>query len=135
MSRPVSEEDLIDWQNNKFLDDDLHCHFENKDQWYWPDIKNEWIRLNNLMFGADVQLNSPIEELASAAICQGFKGAISAVAAALGVDAQTLELSVAEWVEGKAEGKLPAQIGFEGLKNRCAEWEAKQRQLEHDQHK
>lgn len=126
MSRQVSEEALIDWQNNKFLDDDLHCYFENKGQWDWTEIRHEWVRLNNLMFSEDVHLNSPKEELASAAICQGFKGAISAVAAALGVDAQTLDVAVAEWTEGKEKGKVPAPIGFDGLKNICAELEEQQ---------
>lgn len=129
MSRPVSEASLIDWENNEYLGDDLHCHFENKDQWDWTEIRHEWLRLNNLMFDEDVQLNSPREDLACAAICQGYNGAIAAVAAALGVDSKTLGMAVSEWAEGKAKGDVPAAIGFDGLKKGCEEREEELRAL------
>ena len=122
MRSTVTESDLINWINNESLADDLFCHFEDKDQWDWTEISGEWRRLNNLMFGDDVQAGSPIGELASAAICQAYNGAIAAVAAALGVNETALLMAVAPWTEAKESGEVPAPVGFSGLEKTCAEF-------------
>jgi len=108
---------LIEWESNRRLDDDLHRHFEEFGRWEWAETAMEWHRVHNLMFQAPLELESPSMYLASAAVAQGHYGAVAGIAAALGVDASILAIAVAGWYEN--QDSPPAAIGFEGLRDKC----------------
>ena len=123
MSRNVTEESLVNWQENEYLDDDLHCYFEGKDQRDWTDVKDEWLRTHNLMFGASVHSSSAESLLASAAIAQAFHGAMMYVSSALGVEETVLLMALENCADGSCRGNVAPPVGFDGLKSKCEEAE------------
>lgn len=121
MKATVTDAELADWENRLDIDSDLEDHFNNLDEWHWTHIGSEWRRLSNLMGGTEIEAGSLLEDIATAALYRAHKSALSAVAAALGVDADALEVAVDEWVECACPKSTPPQIGFSELEKRCAE--------------
>jgi len=122
----TTEAALRGWENDDRGDtpDDLHCHFNDFGRWDWCEIATEARRVWNMMFSGklldeDVQDDSPMDGVWGAAAAQASHGAFAAVAAALGVPARALELSLAEWYEN--QDNPPPPITPEELLKRCAE--------------
>ena len=93
---------------------DFFSHFEKFGRWYWPEISAEAVRMLSLVVCAEVEEESPIDSIISAASAQAADGAIAAVAAALGVDKDALEITVNAWYE-TLDQDLPSPVGFDGL--------------------
>lgn len=119
-----TEEALRDWQNiDRDPADDLHRHFGEYGRWDWCEISDEARRVWNLMFpDNEVHENSPIDGVLGAVAAQASHGAFAAVAAALGVNTDALELAVSYWYEGQDEPPKP--ITPEELLHRCVESKA-----------
>jgi len=118
--KPMSDDELSRWPESGD-EDDIHIHFEGAGQWFWVDIRNEWLRLNKLMFGKNME-GGDEDILACGAIAQASNGALSAVSAALGVSRDALTLAIEDWL-CKGDGEPLPPVGFDGLKIRCQEAE------------
>lgn len=81
--------------------DDMYNHFTQMDRWDWCEISDEGKRIYGLMFDVIVHDDSPVNDLISAVAAQASHGAIAAVAACLGVPADTLRHTVASWSENQ----------------------------------
>lgn len=118
-----TEEILRNWEKtDEDVGDTLHRHFGEFGRWEWLDVNAEGLRVWNLMFEEAAETFSPIDDLISAVAGQAASGAYAAMAAALGVRADALELAVAEWSE--KQDCPPPPAGPEGLMLKVAEYAA-----------
>ena len=91
-----TERKLIDWENND-PEDDIHWHFKSFGRWHWCHISDEGRRVWNMMFPVILEEGSPADAVFCGIAAQASHGAFAAIAAALGVDREALEIAVSEW--------------------------------------
>jgi hypothetical protein len=111
-----TEKALRNWErapDNDFI----YVHFSEYERWDWCEVSEEGCRVWNIMFDEDVEAQSPADGVFGAMCACSAKGAIKAVAAALGVDAESLQNAVAEWYDN--QDQLPPPVGAMRLMELC----------------
>ena len=105
----MTNEELAGWNEpeSDFWEDSLHVHFEEFGRWDWGEIAQEGTRIYSVMFGEKVEEFSSIDNIISAVAAHANHSAYMAMAAALGVNADYLRVTVAEWGE-KQDNPPPA---------------------------
>lgn len=86
--------------------DDVVRHFEfycDQVERHWVEISNEGNRVLELITGDEVGEWSPADSVITGVAAASHHGAMAAVAAALGVDADDLERAVGPWTETNRE--------------------------------
>ena len=110
----MTDEELKNWEkSDSDINDELHNHFSTWGRWDWTEIAGEALRVHNVMFGDDIEDDSPIDAVTTAAIAHADHMAYEAMAAAIGVNATHLRCTVARWSEN--QDKLPAPVSVERL--------------------
>lgn len=105
----------LDDAYDKDISDELHIHFENTfGRWDWCEIGDEAKRIYELATGEELDDWCLTNSLFNAVAAQAKHGAYAAVAAALGLDAESLSMVVATWHENQDE--LPKPVSFSKLK-------------------
>ena len=106
------EDETIDFGDN------LHRHFEDDfGRWDWCEVYEEGVRIYNLITGENVETFSPLSDIFAAVAAQAHNGAMSSVAAALGVDARDLSVVASEWAENQDDP--PSPVGAEKFVEMC----------------
>ena len=91
--------------------DDAHVYFEQWGRWDWCDIAQEATHLIGLAIGGEVEEESQISNIVSAAVAHAHASAYAAMAAALGIDADDLRITIANWSEQQDKLPPPVSIG------------------------
>jgi len=117
--RKVTKESLAKWCDEDYdtcLEDDLYKYFgKTYNRWDWCEIYREGVSVWNTMFPEDeIDEDSPKGCVFAAITAHAAEGAYAAVATALGVDKDHLEMVVAEWYE--MQDCPPPPVGYDGLK-------------------
>lgn len=96
----MTDDELRGWEaSDSDIGDDLHVHFGKWGRWDWCDTAEEARRVYNVMFKESVEDGSAIDAVISAAVAHADGMAYEAMAAALGLNASALRVTVAEWAE------------------------------------
>ena len=115
-----TEKALLRWEEgDSLIDHDLHVHFTEFGRWYWPEVSDEAVRVENLMFGSDIHEESPRADVYHAACAQASNGAMSAMAAALGLELEVVGLALAPWFEN--QDNPPPAVSAARFMELCAE--------------
>ena len=115
----TTEKDLAEWAtNDRDTGNDLHVYFEDTfGRWDWLEVYEEGVRIGNLMFDEEVEIESPRADIMAAVAAQSAQGAFAFVAACLGVDADDLMFAAMEC----SQDDMTPPIGAEALMARCSE--------------
>lgn len=101
------------------FDDVLHLHFEEIDNWHWPEVADEGLRIWNKLFNEELSSDSTVALLLNAVACQAAMGVTAALAHAIGLDRIPLFGTIALWTENQFE--CPEKVGWTEFMNNYAQ--------------
>lgn len=109
----MTDADLKALNSESDITDDLNNHFKAWGRWEWSEIADEALRVHNVMFDEAVESDSAFNAITTAAVAHAQCMAYEAMAAALGVNASHLRITIAEWSE--YQHNLPPPVSAERL--------------------
>ena len=98
MDKAQIVERLKDWKNDEEeIADNMLRYFEDFPSWNDVDIAAEGVMLLNVMFGMDIETDSPVYDTICGITAQGAEGAFAMIAKMLGVDINDLKEALFYW--------------------------------------